>query len=146
MSRSYLKIDKRGSQLGLDLVNPEGDTFFLYGMPLLALWENQNSYVLIKSRNRDAKEAIAYHAGQVLGALELDGNHARLEMYFGPVGQDMEYEATSKTLKKVVARQVYTLPVTELEAVVAAFIVHRRNRPHFDEMTTVGRTLALFDK
>lgn len=146
MSRSYLKIDRRGSQLGLDLVNPEGDNFFLYGMPLLALWENQDSYVLVKSRNRDAKEAIVYHPGQVLGALECTGDLARLEMYFGPVGQDMEYEATSKTLKKVVARQVYVLPVTELEAVVAAFKVHRCNRPHFDEMTTVGRTLALFEK
>jgi len=146
MNRSYLKIDKRGHQLGLDLVNPEGDTFFLYGMPLLALWENQDSYVLVKSRNRDAKEAIAYHAGQVLGALERSGDQVRLEMYFGPVGQDMEYEATSKTLKKVVTRHVYILPGAELEAVVAAFKVHRLNRPHFDEMATVGRTLALFDK
>jgi hypothetical protein len=146
MNRSYLRIDKRGSQLGLDLVNPEGDTFFLYGMPLMSLWENRNSYVLVKHRNRDESQAIAYHAGQVLGALELDGNRARLELYFGPGGQDLEYEATSKTIKKVVARQVYVLPVAELEAVVAAFKVHRHNRPHFDEMTTVGRTLALFEK
>ncbi len=146
MSRSYIKIDKRGKQLGLDLVNTDGDDYFLYSIPLLSLWENQDRYVLIKRRNRDVSQAIAYHAGQVLGALELDGDQVRIEVYFGPAGEDMEYETDSKKLKKVVFRQAHILPTDELEAVVAAFAVNRRNQPHYDELTTVGRTLALCER
>lgn len=145
MSQSFLEIDKRGSQLGLDLINSDGDSFFLYEMPLLSLWENTGSYVLVKRRNRDDKQAIAYHAGQVLGALVKSVDMVRLELHFGPVGQDIDYDSDRKVLERVVSRQVYVLPLEDLKAVVAAFRVNRRNRIQFDEMKTVGRPLALFE-
>ena len=146
MSQSSLKIDKRGLQLGLDLINSDGDNYFLYDLPLLSLWENPDSYVLVKHRNREDKQAIAYHAGQVLGALVKNVDMVRLELYLGPAGQDMDYDADRKALEKVVSRQVYVLPLADLKAIVTAFKVNRSNRVHFDEMTTVGRTLVLFEK
>lgn len=146
MNRSYMKIDTRGAQLGLDLVNPECDTFFLYAQPLLSMWQNRDSYILVKNRNRDGKQAIGYHPGQVLGAFEQCDDEISITLYFGPTDQDIEHDADSKRLKRVVARQVYSLPIDELEACVKAFDVVRRNRVPFDEMVTVGRSLALFER
>lgn len=139
-----MKIETRGDQLGLHLVNPDGDGFFLYDKPLLSMWENRDRYILVKRRNREEKQAIGYHPGQVLGALDLQGEEVKVLLFFGPAGQDMAYDAGSRTLQKVVCQQVYCLPAQELEVCVNAFDVVRRNRTQFDEMLHVGRSMTLF--
>jgi len=146
MERSYLNLDRRDGQLGIQLVNSDGDTYFLYDKPLLSMWENSDRYVLVKHRNRDARGAIAYHAGQVLGALEPSGEDVQIHLYLGPVGHDLGYDVSNKKLKNVISQQVYTIPADELEAIVKAFVVVRRNGPYFNEMMAMGRTLALYEK
>lgn len=146
MNRGAFDIDKRGGQLGLSLVNPKGESFFLYDQPLLSMWENRDRYTRVKLRNRDEKQAIGYHAGEILGALDLRENLVRIHLFFGPTGQDIEQDESTKKLKNVVNRQLYELPEKELEACVKAFDAVRSNHARFQELMHHGTVLALFPR
>lgn len=146
MERACFQIDKQGTQLGLHLINPEGDRFFLYDQQLLSMWENPDRYVLVKRRNRDERQAIGYHAGQILGAIDKQAGSVNILLFFGPVDRDLDYDVGSKALKMVVSRQVYCLQEEDLKAVVKGFEVSRRHRDKFDEMKISGRALALYER
>ncbi len=144
MERSLIKDGVRGEHIGLHFVNPDGATFFLVASQILAMWENPESYILIKSRDLDGKSASGYPVGQVIGTVDLDGMDARVLLFFSSPEADMEQGDSNMGLKNVESSQTHCLPIEEMDTCVAFFELMRRNRPKFDEMVHGGRNLPLF--
>lgn len=141
-----IQIDRKGSPLGVSLINDDGENFFLHEQSLLALWSNPSRFVQIKRRNRDPQEAIGYHAGQVLGTIDRVGDEVELRLFFGPVDHDLKYDSDTKSLIGAVGQENYRLPHGDLEAVARAFAVFSRHRSHFHELKVFGKSQALYDK
>ncbi len=144
MDRSYTKIDARGTQYGLMLVNPAGETFFLYDVPLMAMWKQQGHYIVVKYRNSSDKQAIGYHAGEVLGTLDHHGSEVKISLFFGPVSQDMDCDPSNGQLKHVLFARSYCLSAEDLEICLKAFDLMRRTHHQFNELMHVGRGLTRF--
>jgi hypothetical protein len=126
------------------LVNPAGETFFLYDVPLLAMWKQQDHYIVVKHRNSSDKKAIGYHAGEILGTLDHRGSEVKISLFFGPVSQDMECDSSNGQLKNVLFTRFYYLSAEDLEICLKTFDLMRRTRSQFNELMHVGRGLTRF--
>ncbi len=138
---AFLKIVERKGQLGLRLVNDEGE-FFLFGKSLVAMWKNRGQHVLVKRHNADAKSAIGYHPGQVVGLINGDNRELVVRIYKGGVGKTIALDA-EQALTNVVQRESYILRATDVEKVVAAFEVNQRHSLGFEELVLVGAPMVL---
>lgn len=140
------QIDRKGSHLGVSLINGDGASFFLYDQSLLALWSNPSQFVQVKRRNRDPQEANGYHAGQIFGTIDRAGDEVDLRFFFGPNDHDLRYDPDSKSLIGFVRQESYRLPHGDLEAIARAFAVCSRHRSHFHELKVFGKSHVLYDK
>jgi len=138
---SYLKIVERKEQLGLRLVNGDGE-FFLFGKALIAMWRNLGRYVLVKQHNADTKSAIAYHPGQVVGLIKGNDGEVVVSIYKGGIGKTIDLDA-QKNLTNVVQRESYNLSTPDIEKVVEAFEVNQRHSLGFEELVLVGVPMVL---
>lgn len=135
VERSFMKDGVKGEGcLGLHFVNPAGDTFFLFASQILAMWKSPEYCILIKSRDLDGKSASGYPVGQVVGAMDIDGSDARVMLFLGSAGADIESDNIDKGLKNVESSQVYSLPLEEVDTCIAFFELMSVNQQKFDEM------------
>lgn len=146
MERSFMKGGVWGEHIGLHFVNTDGVTIFLFASQILAMWENPEDCILIKDRDPDGKSVGGYPIGQVIGALDLDGNDARVLLFFGMSEADIEPDESEGGLKNVESSQVYCMPLVEMDTCVAFFKLMRSNRPKFDEMEQGKLTFPLFGR
>ena len=114
-SRSYGQIQWRDRQLGLLMVNPHHQLFFLYAEPLLALLDRPEEYILIKRRDRNPEKAIAYHGGEIWGASESIDESCVINLFFGPLEENIRYDQERGEALNVIDTQKYSFPKVELE-------------------------------
>lgn len=138
---AFLKIVERKGQMGVRLVNNDGE-FFLFGKNLIALWRNRGRHVLVKQHNADTKSAIAYHPGQIVGLIDGDEEEVVVRIYKGGVGRVIGLD-NENSLTNVVQRESYPLATPDIEKVVAAFEVNQRHSLGFEELALVGSPMVL---
>lgn len=138
-----LKIRERKGQLGLHLINHEGE-FFLFGKALVAMWRNRGRHVLVKHHNADTKSAIAYHPGQVVGLIEEGTVEVTVRIYKGGVGKTIGLDAESIPTD-VVQRMNFVLATPDIGSIIAAFEAHYKHSAEFEELVLTGAPRVLDD-
>jgi len=132
LERSYGKIGEQNKMLGFNMVNPDGEEFFIYAESLINVYKNRSkqvkskNYVRIKKRDRDPKQNRGYHQGEIWAkATEMYNprkepkNYFKIQLYFGPAGKKLKLNKEgSGFLGILVSKAVYIFPKDEFHCFV----------------------------
>jgi hypothetical protein len=117
IQRSYGRILWRNTILGFQMVNPNGDQFYIYAEPLINVFSNAGRPVRIKRRDKIINENADHHPGEIYGATEeITSNekiYTKLILYFGAAERLIYFNADNTELQEVIDRQEFTFPKTE---------------------------------
>ena len=121
--RSYAQIRYRNGELGLHMVNPDADDFFIYAEPLIAMYEYPGEYVLVKIRDKEIENNTHDYQGEIWGKMSVSNVikpedtelYASILLCFGPAGKALEFNKREKKFKGVVDEHRYTFPFDEFE-------------------------------
>ena len=133
IERSYGKIGEQNKLLGFQMVNPDGEEFFIYADPLINVYRNiskqskSRNFVRIKKRDRDPKQSRGYHQGEIWAkAIEMHNprrepkKYFKIKLYFGPAAKKMTLNETGTEFIGLVAKQTYNFPKDEFRCFVKA--------------------------
>jgi hypothetical protein len=142
IERSYGRILWRSNRLGLLMVNPRRQSFFIYAEPLLALILHPREYAQVKKRDRKPARAVAHHAGDIWAKIVHRPPESVITLYFGPPEQRMEYNPENKTPTNFVDAQEYTFPQTEWETFGQCLRTMIEQQRDFDRLQFEADTLT----
>ena len=142
--RSYGRINWNNNRLGLLLVSPS-HRFFIFAEPLLAMAHDPGVLKIVKRRNKRPETAVGYHPGAIVGRLDHSDGWARIRLYFGEVGQDIEKEEDGRLLNVVVHRE-YFLPTRDLDELLPAIELMLFQREGFNELSMLADTVPSWDR
>ncbi len=140
-SRSYGQIQWRHGQLGLLMVNPHQQQFFLYAEPLVMMLEKPKDYKLVKRRDREPEKAIAYHGGDIWGASENFDESCVISLFFGPLEGRLDYDKERGEALNVIDTQHYTFPKAELAHFNASIDQMLKQKDTFSRLLLEAQTI-----
>lgn len=140
-SRAYGQIQWRHGRLGLLMVNPHQQQFFLFAEPLLMMLQKPEEYTLIKRRDRKPERAIAYHGGDIWGASENIGESCVISLFFGPLEGKLRYDKERGEALNVIDTQQYTFPKTELAHFKASIDLMLNQKDTFNRLLLASQTV-----
>jgi len=122
--RSYAQIRYRGGELGLHMVNPQANDFFIFAEYLIAMAEYTDKYILVKIRDKEIDNDTHDYQGEIWGKMTMSNliRPEDLEMYasillcFGPAGKAMRFDESKSQFTDVVEKHEYTFPFDEFES------------------------------
>lgn len=148
-TKAEARILWKGQQLGLMIVNHEGESLFIYDKPLLAMWKNRNELIEVKTRDRDPEKAIKYHPGDIWGVIK-EGDRTRDEgqfqgglkivLYLGEADRSMKIDSQTGLPCHYVDKQEYNFPQKALESLLAAIDYMDRTSANFKESLDYAET------
>lgn len=149
-SKAEARILWKGKQLGLMLVNQEGESLFIYDNQILSMWENLEELIEVKTRDRNPEKAINYHPGDIWGVIK-DGGRARdddgnvqdslkIVLYFGEAERSMKFDAQKCLPIHYVDIQTYLVPKSALEILIKAIKVMTQTKDSFDVFLNYAKT------
>lgn len=130
--RSFARVEWRREQLGLSMLGPLPQGFFLYAEPLLMLFSKQ--YVLVKYADRHPERCIRRFGGEIWASLDTrSADVGVIRLYFVPAAQRMQHGRMLQ-LSKVVATQDYIFPMDELNCYKQVIETMLLQRAEYDRM------------
>lgn len=132
--KSFAQIRWHQERLGLMLVNPQRDKFFLHADKLLELHQRPDEYLTVKYRDRKPGRAIGYHGGEIWGNLYSDSDQFTLTLYLWPLAQNARFDLVQCVPVDFIAIQTYTLPVDELHTYISAITTMLAQKQGFEEL------------
>ena len=139
-SRSYGQIQWRQGRLGLLMVNPHQQQFFLFAEPLLMMLEKPDEYIQVKRRDRKPEKAIAYHGGDIWGVSENIGENCLISLFYGPLKDNLRYDQDSGEVLNVIDTQSYSFPKTELTHFKASIDQMMKQKDTFSRLLLEAQT------
>ena len=126
--RSYAQIRYRKGELGLHMVNPRANDFFIFAEYLIAMSEYPDEYILVKIRDKEIDNNTHDYQGEIWGQMTISNviNPEDTEMYasillcFGPAGKALKFNERDRKFKEVVEEHRYTFPFDEFEGFLIA--------------------------
>ena len=126
--RSYAQIRYRRGELGLHMVNPQANDFFIFAEYLIAMAEYPDEYILVKIRDKEIDNNTHDYQGEIWGQMTISNviNPEDTEMYasillcFGPAGKALKFNERDRKFKDVVEEHRYTFPFDEFEGFLIA--------------------------
>lgn len=133
IERSYGKIGEQNKMLGFNMVNPDGEEFFIYAEPLINVYRNRSKqmnskkFVRIKKRDRNPQKNRGYYQGEIWAkATEMHNsrseikNYFQLDLFFGPAAKKLRLNDDGDGFIGVVEKQSYKFPKDEFHYFVKA--------------------------
>ena len=145
-NRAYGRIIWRNDILGFQMVNSEGQQFFIYADPLISVYNNPDRYVRIKRKDSQPNKHAGYHSGEIYGRIKsfkrttkkttnkpksLEIWYTRLTLYFGPAEKNLKLDEDNTELLDVIDEQKYVFPKQELEIYVKSMETMRTQNENF---------------
>lgn len=132
------------------IVNGNREKLFLFDEPLVTMWQCQDEFIVIKTRDRHPKRAINYHAGDIWGCIQRVGSERDAEdniveiyeiaLFFGETERSMQYDPETKLPNNCVSKQVYLFQKKTLQAMVTAIELMTDKRGRFESMLRAAET------
>lgn len=101
----------------------QGDQFLIYVEPLLNLYNNPDSFVRIKRRDKKQKQNADHHLGEIFGTItELSATKpvTKLSIRFGEVERQVVINAQGTELLNISEVQEYLFPKAEFNHIIKA--------------------------
>ena len=121
-------------RLGLMLVNPHRQRFFLYAEKLLMMAANPGGVIEAKVRDRNPDKAIGYYPGQVVGTLTYQGEEAILTLVVGEPYRNLELPADGSLPDSYHVKMLFTFAERELNLLKDAISLMQKQRDDFADL------------
>ena len=134
-NRSSWNIDRGKRPLGLELVNPKGQLFFIYAEKFVALHRHPGEYVRVKNKDNHPEAAVYYYPGEIYGRLEyLEGEFCRISLYIGYAGQVIVHDKATDHLVDLHSEQHHLIPASEVSSLAHVLACMYVQRERFNEL------------
>lgn len=91
--RSYAQIIRRKQRLGLEMINLNMQSDFVFASLIIEMCKRPQEYCLIKQRDRRPDRAIGYHPGEVWGTYDESAKTSEIILYLWPLAQKSFFNA-----------------------------------------------------
>lgn len=112
--RSYAQIRWQKSKLGLLMVNPSREKFFIHAEKLVWMFNHRDEFLVVKERDRVLSRAVGYYPGMVMGTLDHQDTSYRVTLYIGEPYRDIGYNKETSQLTHFMHTMEYLFPCDEL--------------------------------
>jgi hypothetical protein len=131
----------RHKDLGLQMVNRDRESYFMYVEPFICMMERPDEYFIVKYRDSEPEKAIAHHGGAIWGDVEVVGETMTITLYFGALYKDIVYDFGSGDLLNVIGTQRYRFLSARLKSLVTEIqCVHDEQQAFEKLMMSAGCT------
>ncbi|MCD4674675.1 MAG: hypothetical protein K8S18_01605 [Desulfobacula sp.] len=132
IKRSFCQICEQNNILGLNMVNPDSNEFFIYALPLLNTYKRRlktkakDRLARIKKRDKDPKKKRGYYQGEIFAEIlpsipiEPKGprSYTAIKLYFSPSNQKMMLSKDGTELVGFVHTEIYKYPKKEFKCFI----------------------------
>lgn len=119
-SRSYGKLKKNRSGLGVLFEDKMAGFVFIHADKLLDMWHSKQDFTRIKARTRDPEKLGGFWDGEILGYVETVEDNVEICVFYGSADKDLVYDFENGELHGVVKDKFFVLPQSEFEIFIDA--------------------------
>jgi len=140
--KSLCQIRWSNNRLGLMLVNPERQRFFIYVEKFLMLFD-PGGLVEVKLRDRRPGRAVGYYPGQVIGRLTIQGENALITLIIGEPYHNLFTPADGGLPEDFLVKMTFVFPISEMTTIKEAIDLMSGQMSEFDDRIQAAEATPL---